>query len=425
VSINRASRIGLSRRTLLAGAGLSLAAPAVHAQAAAGVALVIGNSKYQWEAQLPNVRRDAPDIARQFQSMGLKTELVQDVGRDGMRQAIDAFKASARGARFAGFYFAGHGANWAKDTYVVPVDADLSNPNAVDKQVAVTAIQEATAGAANRLMVFDNCRNNPADGWRQLEAQRAAAINLEVQQRSGRTPPPNTLALYSTSPGRIALDGPPGQNSPFAAALLRELSGPSVDLQALPAKLRRQLLMSTQGRQVLWDTNSYQQPFVLKGAPAQAAAAGAGWSSDPSRLVELSKAYAYAQENGLPLPAGLVSHRLATASRDGQKIGSFKYTGKGERGLYPGLIIVLSVEEKQTAELIMAGNRVGPFWRFVTGSLSGDNLEYQARDQGGHFTFTWKSAEGGTLTTSSAQKQTGGGGGSSGFYSSPFTRLDG
>ena len=79
---------------MLAGGGsLMLTAPAVRAQGQnAGVALVIGNSKYQWEAQLPNVRRDAPDIAKVFQAMGLKTELVQDAGHAAMRQALGPVK---------------------------------------------------------------------------------------------------------------------------------------------------------------------------------------------------------------------------------------------------------------------------------------------------------------------------------------------
>ena len=61
----------LGRRALLVGAGGVLAAPAiVRAQGqTAGVALVIGNSKYHWEASLPNVRRDVPEIAKRFQAM--------------------------------------------------------------------------------------------------------------------------------------------------------------------------------------------------------------------------------------------------------------------------------------------------------------------------------------------------------------------
>lgn len=67
----------IGRRTLLAGTASLLASPAiVRAQGTNGVALVIGNSKYLWEASLPNVRRDAPDIAKRFEQLGLKTELL-------------------------------------------------------------------------------------------------------------------------------------------------------------------------------------------------------------------------------------------------------------------------------------------------------------------------------------------------------------
>jgi uncharacterized caspase-like protein len=162
----------LGRRALLAGAGGVLAAPAiVRAQGqASGVALVIGNSKYHWEASLPNVRRDVPEIAKRFQALGLKTELLQDAGRDGLQRAVDAFAASSRGANLAAFYYAGHGATWGKDTFLVPVDADLRDPSAVKTLTSVRALRKGMDEASHRLLAFDNCRNNPADGWRQQEA---------------------------------------------------------------------------------------------------------------------------------------------------------------------------------------------------------------------------------------------------------------
>src|SRR5471030_294714 len=165
---------GIGRRTLLAGAGGLLASPAiVRAQGqAAGVALVIGNSKYKWEASLPNVKRDAPDVAKRFQALGLKTELLQDASQDAMRAAIDTFASTSRGANLAAFYFAGHGASWDKDTYLVPIDADLSTPSVVQSLIRVPSISAAMKDAANRLLVLDSCRNNPADGWRQLAAER-------------------------------------------------------------------------------------------------------------------------------------------------------------------------------------------------------------------------------------------------------------
>jgi hypothetical protein len=408
----------IGRRPLLAAAGAALAFPAIRAHAqTAGVALVIGNSKYQWEAPLPNVRRDAPDIAKRFQALGLKTELVQDAGRDAMRRAIDAFLASARGANFAAVYFAGHGASWRAATYLVPVDADLTNPDTRDNLIQVEPIRNGMDAASNRLFVFDNCRNNPADGWQQREAD-AAAVMLDSHYRNLT---PNSLLMFSTAPGRIALDGPPGENSPFAAALLRQLEGGSVDLQSLAGTLRRDLLIATQGRQLLFDRNTYAAPFLLKGPPAKVAANRSAWASDPSKLVEIPNAFAFAQQNGLPLPAGLVVHRPPAGSPHGQKVGAFKFDMLARGGgTEPGVLVVISVEEKEGAEVVYSTRLGGDgFWRFPRVSLSGDGLEMAGSQ--GTLAFKWSDANSGGFSFKlfNPRRNT------TGYFSSRFTRLDG
>jgi hypothetical protein len=419
------------RRALLAAASSLLPAPAVWAQGRpAGTALVIGNSKYLWEATLPNVRRDAPDMAKRFQALGLQTELVQDAGRDAMAGAVDRFLAGSRNANFSAFYFAGHGASWGKDTYIVPVDSDLSTPDTVRGLISTASIRPGDKANASRLLVFDNCRNNPADGWRQLEAERSAVISPEVARVNAAAGKPNSLVLFSTAPGRVARDGPAGENSPFAAALLRQLYDASVDLQSLPSRLRRDLLIATEGKQVLWDRNSFAAPFAIGGAPRPGAAAtgGSGWGGDPSRIIELTGAYAFAQENGLPLPSGLIAHRPAGNSPDGQKVGAYKYVAQSPIGRDNQLLIVMSVEEGRTAELIIAGRgrynpqtakgEAGTYWRFTTATVSGNKMEYVPRDGASRFVFTWKEAGSGTLTQLNENAQ-------GSVYNTTFTRLDG
>jgi len=414
VQIDRAYRI--SRRTLLAGTGAMLAAPAVRAQGrTAGVALVIGNSKYQWEAQLPNVKRDAPDIARRFQELGLKTELLQDLGRDAMRQAIGKFAKTSSGAEMAAIYFAGHGVSWNRGTFFVPVDADLTNPDNVKNLVGGNRFRDSFAEAANHLLVFDACRNNPADGWRQkAEEQRAAGRQSEAG--SNDTDAPNTVVLFSTVPGRAALDGPAGQNSPFCSALLRQLAEPSIDLPSLPGRLRRDLLIATQGRQVLWDRNNYRGAFAINGpADAKARAQGAG---DPRRVVELTNAYAYAQQNGLPLPNGMIAYRSAAAD----KTGSFKYTGFNQEA---ALLVVMSVEDPQNVELLQANRDKTrqTKWRFLRGTLNGDTIDFDNSDQNLGWSFKWSDAASGKLSI----RQHGGGGAGGGgnrMVTGSFTRLD-
>jgi hypothetical protein len=427
------ARIG--RRNVLAAAGATLAFPTIiaRAQASRGAALVIGNSRYQWEASLPNVKRDAPDIAKHFQAMGLKTELVEDAGKAAMVAAIQGFKASLSNAQLGAIYFAGHGAQWVKDSYLVPIDADLSTPNAVDQLVPVQQVNQGMSGANHRLMVFDNCRNNPADGWAEVQAQRAAAVNVDARLQN--PPPPNTLILFSTAPGRVALDGPAGQNSPFCAALMRQLEAPSVDFQSMPGTLRRELLVATEGKQVIWDRSSFNAPFQVPGARGLATAAPAGWGN-PKRIVELNNAYAFAAQQGAPLPPGLIAHRMAKNSRDARKIGSYKFTLQFENGQQRAeqVLIVMSVEEDQTAECILAGRSAqGNYWRFVTTRVNGDSIDYVPRDGAAHFTFTWSDANGGEVLQrrdegrgSGTRRNSGGGSSKSGGgLRSPFTRLDG
>ena len=422
--MSRTSKLLVGRRTLLGAAGAAMfPAPAVLAQGKGpGVALVIGNSKYQWEAPLPNVRRDAPDIAKRFEAMGLRTQLIEDAGRAAMVQAIEVFGASARGSRFAAVYFAGHGAAWIKDNYLVPIDADLSSPNSTQSLVPITAIGRATGGAAHRMVVYDNCRNNPADGWQQLETQRAAAVNETV--RANLQVKPNSLQLYSTAPGRVALDGPPGENSPFAAALMRQLDGQSVDLHALAPLLRRDLLIATEGRQVLWELDTFEHSFVVNGARGKVAANQSSVARNPARIVELPRAYAYARENGLSMPDGLVACRPAKAGRDARTIGSWQYTAHSKAGNAPQCLVVMSVDEGRTAELIMSGRgENGNYWRFVTGDIKDGKIEYQPKDGSAHFSFVWNDANSGTLTQQPDRR--GRGGGKNPVFTARFTRLDG
>jgi Caspase domain len=396
----------ISRRKLLAGAGWACTAPWVSRAHAAsnGVALVIGNSRYRWEAQLPNVQRDAPDVARAFQALGLQTEMVLDATRDGMRRAFDKFQASSAGANFSAFYFAGHGATWDRSQYLVPVDADLGDPSTVASLVKTTEIGPAIMGAAHRLQVFDNCRNNPADGWRQLAATRSAYVNPDAQ-RSLFERAPNSLVLFSTAPGHAALDGPSGQNSPFAAAFLRQMQAPSVDIQSISSKIRREVLLATEGRQVMFDRNGYDQPFLISGT-------GKGGSPVPlppveaSRIVELPKAYSFAQENGLPLPSGLVALRTVTRGPDARMIGSWAFVNRTSLGKTPGVLVVMSVAG-QAAEIILSVKGAidpstgkmggGAVWRFLTGGVSGSRLEFVPRDQGAEFVFSWRDDNSGSI----------------------------
>ncbi len=403
---------------MIAGAAVALASPAIaRAQGAGtGVALVIGNSKYTWEAPLPNVRRDAPDIAKRFQALGLRTELAQDLGRDALSAALKKFESVAAGAKLAAFYFAGHGVITEGTQFLVPTDSDLGNPASIEdfKFAAVFRVVQAMAGAQHRLLMLDCCRNNPSDGWR----QQAAAEMASSWSSPGAKDPPETLVLFSTAPGRTALDGPPGENSPFAATFLHQFEAPSVDLQAMPVRMRRDLLLATEGRQVLTGRNSFSGPFVIAGVgSAGPAAPRRGWSNDSARIIEFDKAYASADELRLPLMRGLIAHRPPAGSRDAHKVGTFRFN----RGPEPAIVLVLSVEEQRTAELFITTRRLTggqAFWTFTRGTLSGDSLEFMLDGVSARHVMKWSDANSGSVSIIPVAQ-------SGRILNSRFTRLDG
>lgn len=276
-------------------------------------------------------------------------------------------------------------------------------------------INDTTKGAVHRLLVFDNCRNNPADGWRQTQAQDHN-MGIEKPLRAIAEKALNTLTLFSTAPGGVALDGPPGQNSPFAAALLRQLGGESVDIQTLPARLRRDLLLATNARQVVYELNSYREPYLLRGARGSTAG-GAGITYEPGRLVELDKTYAFARENGLVLPAGLVALRPPAGSPDSQKIGAFRYSVRRSFGISPQVMVIMSIDDGHIAQIAYAGRSDGGnFWGFITGKISANRLEYRVTSASSRTIFDWHNANSGSFSMMGDSGQA---------YTGSFTRLDG
>jgi hypothetical protein len=297
----------------------------------------------------------------------------------------------------------------------VPTDGDLSTPENLKKMLQTFHFGKATGQAAVRMLVIDACRNNPADNWRQREAIDSAMGN--GAQAIGPPNPPNTRLIFSTMPGRTALDGPPGDNSPFCAALLRQLSPGSVDLDRLPAALRHDLLLATQGRQVMVDYGQLERPFQLNG---QASASAPRNPGNPARVVELTGAYAQAQKTGLTLLPGLVAYRPAANSPDASKIGSYSFTlGNGQ----PFVFAVLSVEDPKNVDVLVTMNgKVGTVWRLTYGQLNGDTMEVSASDGGARFVFKWANAGAGTVSLYPGQQASGA---NAQLQSGKFTRLDG
>src|SRR3981081_1653591 len=103
-------------------------APIVPSGAAAAerFALVIGNAKYpDAEAPLKEPINDAKDIAAELKRDGFDVETGENLNGDAMRRALDRLYARIKPGSVALIFFSGFGIQSARQSYLLPVDAQI------------------------------------------------------------------------------------------------------------------------------------------------------------------------------------------------------------------------------------------------------------------------------------------------------------
>jgi Caspase domain len=215
-------------------------------------ALVIGNGAYQNVAKLSNPLKDADAITALFQNAGFDwVKMRQDVGNLEFKRALREFMDATQDADIAVVYYAGHGIQVRDMNYMIPVDAKLATEiDAEDEAVSLDRIVTALEPAKRlRLVILDACRDNPfARIMKRRVATRAVSGGLaKMEPTLG-----DTLIAYAAKAGSTADDGE-GQNSPFAAALIKHLAVPGLDIRLAFGRVRDEVLKSTGNK---------QEPFV-------------------------------------------------------------------------------------------------------------------------------------------------------------------
>ena len=186
------------------------------------VALVMGNSTYQYAPRLPNPTNDAKAMADSLRAAGF--ELIGgapqlDLDRAGTEKAIRSFGAKLAGADVGLFFYAGHGMQARGTNYLLPVSANLEKEADVRYElidVAMVLDEMALAESRLNIVILDACRNNPFGG----RGLRAASPGLAQMQA-----PAGTIIAYATQPGAVAADGA-GANSPYTEALSKAMLKP-------------------------------------------------------------------------------------------------------------------------------------------------------------------------------------------------------
>jgi uncharacterized caspase-like protein len=267
-------------------AALSLACQP--AFAAKRVALVIGNASYRNVERLPNPANDAAAVAATLKAAGFDVvDSKLDLDAAGMRHVLREFADQSRDSDIAVVYYAGHGIELDGTNYLIPTDARLERDTDIyDEALSLDRVLLAIEPARQlRLVIVDACRNNPfADTMKRTVGSRAVSRGLARIEPSSS----NTLVAFAAKAGFTALDGN-SNNSPYAAALVKHIATPGLDLRKAFGFIRDEVLKATGNRQEPYVYGSLGgEDLALVPAKPVAAAPAAGPQPDVRQDYELA-----------------------------------------------------------------------------------------------------------------------------------------
>ena len=247
------------------------------------VALVIGNSAYQFTPNLPNPINDAEAMASALQRLGFEVAKGIDLDRGETELIIRDFAKKLPGADVALFFYAGHGMQVARQNYLIPVDAQLADETdlhfeATDLNLVLNLMEREPRV---NLVFLDACRDNPLSQKlaRSMGSTRSTAVGRGLALVDA---PDGSFIAFATQPDNVALDGE-GGHSPFTSALLNHIETPGLSLSDMMIRVRNDVKATTNGQQVPKEESSLTSSFYFQPAVAvEQAIAAAEPSAAPS-----------------------------------------------------------------------------------------------------------------------------------------------
>ena len=372
-------------------------------------ALVIGNGDYESVGDLPNAVADARDMADLLRRGGYEVADYYNVTKLDFEAALRRMLFEVEPGAELFFYYAGHGVQIGGQNYLLPSDTEVSSIYDVPfATVSLSSIMSLTSARARSMVaVLDACRDNPFPDQEGVVFLDGVPSKL----RTGFTAqdsPINSLVVFSTSPGAVALDGV-GDNSPFTTALLDVAQqSPELPFNDMLKDIRRNVYALTGRRQVPWESSSLVEPIYISRDGNALVAAAEETQTDTMPVSEVSIQATF--DRSIRIDDQLIQG----ASADGLDIslvsmpayGSVAISGQGQSSNLPssgkvvlsegqslvyrpkqqrtrGLVLTSGNEEVVAEEYVIGDNfkvLVGGEVRDVKLNVSLDECDFQAAD---------------------------------------------
>ena len=256
---------------------LSAPAAAQSGKSLNGVALVIGQSEYSHIAALPNPAKDAREMVKLLTDLGFDARSVTDRDTARLKRDLERFAEDAEGADVALIYYSGHGIEADGENWLIPVDADMSALAAAETALIPLSgiIDGLKATVPVTIVLLDACRDSPFPAGTPLkrtpdakpatlgEGGLAAVRGATPLARKAPAADTENLGMvigFAAEPGRPALDGAAGGNSPYAAAILRHLAAmQGVEFGQVMRMVTEEVYLATGTQQRPWTNESLRR----------------------------------------------------------------------------------------------------------------------------------------------------------------------